>query len=456
MNKKVVFLMLWLQLSLQGQTITGTLTGVVNQEIKIEAFEGLKTYTVAKTTTNDKGEFTLRFSTKDYGVGALVSADNKPVFVILSNEDIVLKGTNFYETDKLSFTKSSQNIAFERYAKEQPKREQALSAWSYLKKIYTADSLFIKQPVPSEAIATEMNRLYNESTLFVESLPLNSYVRWFLPTRKLVSSVANVAQYRTEEVPQTITAFRNLDYTDERLYKSGLFKDAIEAHFWLIENSGKPLDQVYAEMKISIDAMMEKLITNEKKLNEVTDYLFDVLERHSLFEASEYLAVQVLNQSSCTLDSNLARQLETYRAMKKGNTAPDINFSGGSFSNPTQAVTKLSAVKSPYTLVVFGGSWCQKCTEEVPEITKYYDSWKAKGVEVLLVAMEENKADFTKFTGNLPFPSYSDFKKWNSPIVTNYYVFSTPTMFLLDDKRKILLRPNSVKQVNAWVEYQIK
>jgi hypothetical protein len=44
-------------------------------------------------------------------------------------------------------------------------------------------------------------------------------------------------------------------------------------------------------------------------------------------------------------------------------------------------------------------------------------------------------------------------KKWQSPIANDYYVFGTPTMFLLDKKRTILLRPNSVKQMDAWVDW---
>jgi hypothetical protein len=35
-----------------------------------------------------------------------------------------------------------ENQAFEKYAQEQPRREQALSAWIYLEKIYALDSLF--------------------------------------------------------------------------------------------------------------------------------------------------------------------------------------------------------------------------------------------------------------------------------------------------------------------------
>jgi hypothetical protein len=40
--------------------------------------------------------------------------------------------------------------------------------------------------------------------------------------------------------------------------------------------------------------MLPKIATNEKIFNEVTDYLFDLLEKHSLFQASEYTAAQSL------------------------------------------------------------------------------------------------------------------------------------------------------------------
>ena len=109
------------------------------------------------------------------------------------------------------------------------------------------------------------------------NLPEGSYVSYYLPLRKLVSSVSTIAQYRTEEIPATFAAFRKMDYTDPRLDKSGLLKDAVESHFWLIENSGRSLDSVYIEMQISIDSMLENLLTDETKLNEITEHLFKFL-----------------------------------------------------------------------------------------------------------------------------------------------------------------------------------
>jgi thiol-disulfide isomerase/thioredoxin len=458
---RLLFLILFSLAVLKGynQSITGNLSLLSNQEIKLEGFNGLKTYAISKTTTDSKGDFILPYAKTDYGVGYLMSSDNKPLFVILSGEDIEIQGQNLINIETLRTLKGQENIWFEKYAQEHPKREQALSAWDFLDKMYTSDGMLSHQIVAKQAIKDEKQRIRDEDAAFLASLPKESYVRWFLPVRKLVSSVSVVAQYRPSEISATIAAFRNLDYTDSRLYKSGLFKDAIESHFWLLENSGRSLDSVFIEMKTSIDAMMKYLVKDEKKLNEVSNYLFDLLERHSLFQASEYLAIKVLNEVSCTIDQNLSRQLETYRAMKKGNIAPDIFFNGDHLTSgiPSDNLPKkLSDIKSKYTVVVFGASWCPKCTEELPEIAKLYTKWKAKGIEVVLVSLDENKETHHNFVKNFPFITTCDFQKWNSKIVKDYYVFATPTMYLLDAKLEIVLRPNSVKQMDTWVDWTVK
>jgi len=461
MIKKTITILLisvFCSIIINAQSITGNLSLLVNQTIKLEGFNGLKTYPIASTNIDEKGNFKLSYSKADYGVGYLISVDEKPLFVILSGEDIEVVGASLSDIETIKIAKGQENKWFEQYAKEHPRREQALSAWVYLEKIYKLDTLFSVQQTPYKAIQSENERIKNEDLKFLNQLPKDSFVSWFLPTRKLISSVSVVAQYRSEELPATISAFRALDYTDQRLYKSGLFKDAIDNHFWLLENSGRSLDSVFIEMQKSIDAMMERLTKDEKKLNEVTDYLFDLLERHSLFQASEYLALKVLNETSCTINSDLAKQLESYRAMKKGNTAPDILFKGD-FSAPgygeNKAPNKLSDIKSKYTVVVFGASWCPKCTEELPEIAKQYSKWKAQGVEVVYVSLEENKEMFKNFTSKFPFISFCDYQKWNSTAVKDYYVFGTPTMYLLNEKREILLRPNSVKQMDEWVDWYL-
>lgn len=440
-----------------SQTLTAVFPEMAGELVRFGTFQGIQSRTLDSAIVSPNGSFTFGFKTDKPSIGYLITAENKPYFIILDkNERIRIRGNRLGNPSSIQVMEGQQNIAFTTYAAQHPRREQALSAWGYLEKMYVLDSLFAGQKAPAEAIQAEKKRIKQEDLQFIKTLNPSGYVSWYLPMRKLVSDVSTVAQYRPEEISSTLSAFRAIDYTDERLYRSGLFKDAIESHFWLIENSGKPLDSVFIEMKVSIDSMFLHLVKNQDRLNEVTDYLFDLLERHSLFEASEYLALKALNETSCTLNSDLAKQLETYRTMKKGNTAPDILFSKNFKSRLNPAPKKLSDIKSDYTLVVFGASWCETCKQEVPKITALYDKWKSKGVEVVFISLDDSKEAFEQFAQPFPFMSYCDYGKWNSPVATSYYIFGTPTMFLLDQKRSIVLRPNSIPQMDAWVDWFLK
>ncbi len=443
--------------STSQRTVTGNFPNLAGQKITIVGFEGFNTYTIDRAQACDKGRFTLSFGEKDYGMGYLAAEDNEAFIVILApGENLSLRGETLTIAETVEIVSGQQNQLFERYASEHPRREQALSAWVFLDRIYQHDSLFAVQEKPASAIEQEMQRIKEEDEAFLESLDAQTYISWFLPVRKLVSSVSTIAQYRTQEIPQAIASFREKDYTGIRLWKSGLLRETIEAHFWLIENSGRSLDSVFVEMNVSIDYMLENLATDKHKLNEITHYLFGLLEQRSLFGASAHLALKVLNEASCTIDDNLARQLESYRAMKTGNTAPDFVFPADVIApgdHAEQIPQKLSDINSPYTVVVFGAGWCPACHDELMQMAGLYETWRRQGVEVLLVSLDEDKEAFKTFAGDFPFISLCDFKKWDSPIAEAYHVFATPTMYLLDSKQEILLRPNSVRQMDAWVDW---
>ena len=438
--------------------ITATFSTLNNQQVKLVGFTSFNAYTIDSVVVNDKGRFTLSYGKEDYGMGYLVAENNIPFFVILDQEGLQIRGEILADAASIEIKKGKQNQYFATYASEHPRREQALSAWDYLEEIYKQDSLFAFHDLPKQAIWKEKKRIEAEDSLFLAGLPQESYVSWYLPLRKLVSSVSVIAQYRTAEIPAAIASFRNIDYTDPRLYKSGLLGDVIDSHFWLIENSGHSLDSVYIEMNKSIDHIAENLIIDEQKLNEITEYLFKFLEKRSLFPVSEYLAIKLLNEKSCTINNDFASQLESYRAMKKGNTAPDIFFTGDVFApGYTQGniPQKMSAIQSNYTVVVFGAGWCPQCPQELRSIAQNYRKWKQYGVEVVFVSLDEDKQTFKNFAGIFPFISMCDYQKWESSVVKTWHVFATPTIYLLNNNREILLKPNTASQLDSWIDWYL-
>jgi len=440
-------------------SVTGILTSVAGQQIKLAGFDGFNTYVIDSMKASPNGNFILSYSKNDYGMGYLIAEENKSFIVILAPDDnLILEGETLSLPETVIIKSGQQNQLFEQYAREHPRREQALSAWDFLTRIYSLDPLFAGYEKPKNDIETEKHRIREEERTFLAGLNPDTYVSWYLPLRRLVSSVPTIAQYRTEEIPVAIESFREMDYTDPRLFKSGMLRETIEAHFWLIENSGRALDSVYIEMMISIDHLIDNLIADERKLNLITDYLFNLLEKRSLFEASEYLALKMLNETRCTIDNNLSAQMESYRAMKTGTTAPDFEFPDDLLApgyEPGRVPSKLSDIRSKYTLVVFGASWCPACPDELFQIARLYDKWRKHGVEVVFVSLDEERQTFRNFAAIFPFISICDYRKWDSPIVKAWHLFATPKLYLLNDKREILLRPNSFSHMDSWVEWYL-
>jgi hypothetical protein len=138
-------------------TIEGNFALMSGNEIRLEGFKGLNSYIISTTAIDEKGNFKLSYSPEDYGVGYLIYGEDKPFILILSGEDIEIAGEALSAIETIRVIKGQENQWFEQYAQEHPKREQALSAWLYLEKIYTQDPLFSNQHVPNQAIQTEKN-----------------------------------------------------------------------------------------------------------------------------------------------------------------------------------------------------------------------------------------------------------------------------------------------------------
>ena len=439
--------------SLAQYTLSGNLSLHKGQKILLNGFNGLSFFSIDSTQINEQGDFSLKYSISDLGMGYIIAKDKKPYFVVLAKEQIILRGESLSASESINILKGNENKLFVRYAKEYPKREQALSAWDYLQKIYLNNTDYLSQKTTHKLIAAEIQRIKKIDIAFLSRLPDTSYVKWYLPLRKLISSVSTIAKNNRAEIPGTISAFRKIDYADSRLYKSGLLKDFIESQYWLLENSGLPLDSIYMSMNLSTDILLKSTATNKKIFNELTKYLFNYFEKNSLFQPSEYLSIKALTQNSDIVNNDLAKQMESYRAMKIGNTAPDILFSGDVYMHDSaiKSPFRLSQIVSNYKLIIFGASWCPSCREEMDKVIPLYNKWKAKGVETIFISLDTDKKAFRDFANQLPFISSCDYNKWDTQAAKDYYVFGSPTIFLLDSTNNILLRPKSIAQLSSFI-----
>ncbi|NDW17965.1 AhpC/TSA family protein [Dysgonomonas sp. 216] len=134
--------------------------------------------------------------------------------------------------------------------------------------------------------------------------------------------------------------------------------------------------------------------------------------------------------------------------MKKllGGSGPGIgeDYIDVKMLNPEGKELSISAYigKKKLILVDFWASWCGPCRKEMPNLVAAYEKYKDKGFEIIGISLDENKTSWLNMIGQygMVWPQISDLKGWKSEAAQLYGVTSIPSVFLLDEKGKIIAK----------------
>ena len=119
-----------------------------------------------------------------------------------------------------------------------------------------------------------------------------------------------------------------------------------------------------------------------------------------------------------------------------GNLAPEVKLP----NVLTKKEESLQSISAKYTLLIFYSPSCGHCQKELPELDSLYRSvLKGKGVKIYTVATEGDEAAITDFIKKNKLESWTN--TWDHEHVGDwrgkYDVYSTPTIYLLDEKKII-------------------
>ena len=176
------------------------------------------------------------------------------------------------------------------------------------------------------------------------------------------------------------------------------------------------------------------------------------METVQLYISDNYL------DAACASDvAELVRsRMDGYKAMKIGSVAPDFVI-----RDWLGSTIQLSSLEHPYILVLFWASTCEHCREMLPRLHRWYVEERemdrkdrALDLEVVALSLDTLEANFQRYTEMLG-PEWIhalDPRAWTGKIAADYFIYATPSLFLLDEELRIIARPRSFRQFLKAIE----
>ena len=109
---------------------------------------------------------------------------------------------------------------------------------------------------------------------------------------------------------------------------------------------------------------------------------------------------------------------------------------------------KLSDSRGRVVLLAFSATWCPYCRKEVPELKKLHDRFKDRGLEVLMVDVQESQKKVASFAAKYEIP-YRVLLDEEGKVARQYRVRGIPDELLIGKDGAIICRrcPSVEKEI---------
>ena len=255
----------------------------------------------------------------------------------------------------------------------------------------------------------------------------------------------------------------NVLFNEDRLLRTPFFEPKLDEYFKYYVSADP--DSIISEVK--------QMLLMAKTGKEIYPYLLTKFTNKYInpeFMGQDkvfvYLFENFYAKGDTVLLNHASRKSITERAYSLmanqiGQQAPVLNLTDTSGKK-----VSLYSITAPFTIVTFWDPNCGHCKEEIPRYDSIYKAkWKTNGVAVYSVNIYENEnAAWKKFIADnkLSADWHQVYQTKEDKLVEEnaglpnyrqlYDIFKTPTVYLLDNQKRILAKQLSLEQFDALMD----
>lgn len=328
-------------------------------------------------------------------------SENQPIEIFIHNEA--------GEFSKVEF-KDTSNRLFNEFQLLSTRKKQTLPYLEELLKQYQPEDEFY------QSLKKERDYLSKGMSFGKVEHPYLYYYQEVLP-------------YATDSSFLLSDLMRFLATPDGRFENSGLVRPIVSNFMNKISKSNPVKD---------IDDMLELADVNSNRGQVILAELLSIFHLYQLDDLKHHY-LQKAAAMSCS-NQLLEQTVSGLKKVEIGAKFPNYTFTNNALNAKVKSIAEIKADRK---LVFFWSTTCSHCMTELPVIVENYNKLKTKGIEVIGIALEDEKANFHNVAQSLPWISDSEIKGWKAESVQIFSISATPTFFLLDENNTIIRTTNS-------------
>jgi thiol-disulfide isomerase/thioredoxin len=453
------------QVSCQNQpkfVFEGQIRNLPESKIVLNRLWGHKETKVSEVQSKSDGSFMISFAEMpqigQYRLRIDPEGKNKILEFLFTGEDRIRFTSDLdFLLDSISFENSEVNELWYRYFKAKNEFETRLSILEHLLNIYPVDERFYPE------VIKEFNLLQDELEEKVTQLLAANSDRLLTAYIRSDQSPRINPYLSSEERQQFIRLnfLGKVDFSDTLLLRTDIFPGKALSFIMLFRNQRFDREEQAAEFIKATDQLLPLAMIQPLVYNYLLEYTISGFEQIGLEEVLIHIAENYPPDETCISDQDsgeLERRMLGYKLLAPGNPAPEIK-QNDIFETPFE----LSKLKAERVLIIFWASWCPHCTAMIPDIKSLatqlnagQDQTDLQKLQVVSISIDHEKDEYQSYLekNNLNDPSLRpfwtnlcDYKAWEGQAATDYYLYATPTMILLNADKQIIGKPANVQEL---------
>lgn len=425
--------------------LSGTIHGFADETLMLNRFQGDRQLLVDSLKTDALGSFDFELPDALLpGMLLLRTAHGQSIKLLYNYENIRFVSGGFGDEDVVEFIESPENELWYDYIFLRNFTEYQQELLKPLLVQYPRDTDFYTQ------LTDEFNRLqrvfFEETEALISEKPHSLVARYIRADRKPAIDLDMSFAEQREALKRDF--FDGTDFEDEALLRSDILSPKFIDFLGMHQQQGMNMTETQLSFMQAVDRILLESSVNADMYSFAVQFLVEGFSQMGLSLVTDYISSLPHLNPGCmepeTIEK-LEKAITPYRKTVAGARAPNIqhaDIEGHAF--------ELDKLSSRRTLLVFWSTTCPYCIELLPQLKEYMR--KNPGTELVSMVLSDDREalDALIRSKQLDWTHIQLSGGWDHSVVDDYLIYATPTMFLLDEEKNILLKPVNFAELNHF------